>query len=550
MDSAWIDDLDGQAAADALVANHARFLEAEANEFLLAAHWADLHNEDSLPGRSGAGKVLPGTERAVRFGADGTPLVAEFAAAELGPLIGRGFVSAWNQIRNALDVRHRHPRLWQGIENLQVRPYQAVEVARRTSAAGLSLEQARWVDTQIDGYLAALPWSGFVDLVEAKIIAVDPTAAEERRRAEALKQFVATGQCNEYGLKTLICKARAGDVIFFVAMADRIAQILALRGDTDPVDVRRAKAVGILANPARAMELLEQYAATDAEPTPEPEPEPEQNGNADPEPSTDPASDETSGREKDSDTDEIVHEGDLHPSHNHADAQEAERHPCPTCDGDGTVTGDPTAFVQPTRIDPAKLRPNATLYVHTSLQSFLDRTGVARAEGVGAITVQQAIEFLGHTNVSVKPVIDLANQMPVDGYESPDWMREVVHLLRPRDVFPYSSNLSRNKDLDHPIPYRPMDNGGPPGQTDPYRMGPMTRYAHRVKTHARGWRHLNPLPGVYLWRTRHGYWFRVDRHGTHPLGRNPDLRAHGVHVEEQPAAPSPLEQQLTRLVAA
>jgi hypothetical protein len=95
-----------------------------------------------------------------------------------------------------------------------------------------------------------------------------------------------------------------------------------------------------------------------------------------------------------------------------------------------------------------------------------------------------------------------------------------------------------------------MDKGGPPGQTDPYRMGPMTRYAHRVKTHARGWRHLNPLPGVYLWRTRHGYWFRVDRHGTHPLGRNPDLRAHGVHAEEHPAAPSPLEHQLSRLVAA
>jgi hypothetical protein len=188
-------------------------------------------------------------------------------------------------------------------------------------------------------------------------------------------------------------------------------------------------------------------------------------------------------------------------------------------------------------VDPRKLLPAATLYVHMSLESFRARTGgVARVENgrVGPITVEQAIDFLGHTHVSVKPVIDLTNQMPVDAYETPTAMREVVHLLRPGSVFPHSGNLSRRKDLDHPVPYLRPDRGGPPGQTDPYRMGPLARFEHRVKTHGRGWRHLNPLPGVYLWRTPHGYWFRVDRHGTHSLGRSPDLAAHGVH--EQPPA--------------
>ena len=125
--------------------------------------------------------------------------------------------------------------------------------------------------------------------------------------------------------------------------------------------------------------------------------------------------------------------------------------------------------------------------------------------------------------------------MPVDAYETPQPMREVIHLLRPGSVYPFSGNLSRHQDLDHPIPYLPTDRGGPPGQTDPYTLGPLTRFEHRVKTHARGWRHLNPLPGVYLWRTPHGYWFRVDRHGTHPLGRDPDLRPHGIH----PTPPTP-----------
>jgi hypothetical protein len=32
------------------------------------------------------------------------------------------------------------------------------------------------------------------------------------------------------------------------------------------------------------------------------------------------------------------------------------------------------------------------------------------------------------------------------------------------------------------------------------------------------WRLRQPSPGVFQWRTPHGYWFRVDHRGTHPLG--------------------------------
>lgn len=84
MELGWIDETDGQAAADALVSNHARLLEAEAAELALAAHWADLHDERTLVCGDGSGRVLPGTEQAKRYGGAGTPLVGEFAAAELG----------------------------------------------------------------------------------------------------------------------------------------------------------------------------------------------------------------------------------------------------------------------------------------------------------------------------------------------------------------------------------------------------------------------------------------------------------------------------------
>ena len=73
-----------------------------------------------------------------------------------------------------------------------------------------------------------------------------------------------TGQSSEFGLKTLVARAAAGDVVFFVAMVDRIAQILLLNGDTDRVDVRRSKAIGILATPARALLMLQQAEAAAA----------------------------------------------------------------------------------------------------------------------------------------------------------------------------------------------------------------------------------------------------------------------------------------------
>jgi hypothetical protein len=45
---------------------------------------------------------------------------------------------------------------------------------------------------------------------------------------------------SEDGLKTVVAKAAAGDAIWFLATVNRIAEILAARGDSDPVGTRRA----------------------------------------------------------------------------------------------------------------------------------------------------------------------------------------------------------------------------------------------------------------------------------------------------------------------
>ena len=529
-DMGWVSGLDGDTACDAVAANHQARLQADATQLYLAAHWANLHNGDPVDAR---GRVLPGMERAKQLGGPGTPRVAEFATAELGALQGIGYVAADLLVLDALDLRHRHPLLWAALGEGGVCAWQARIVAKLAHTAGLSLDQARWVDEVTTPRLVSLPWGRFLAVVEAKIIQADSDAAEARRVAAAMERFVRTGACNEYGLKTIIAKATAGDAIHFLAMVDRIAQILALQGDTNPIDVRRSTAIGIIAHPARAYTLLQHHATkhgaeaashSDRDKGAGGDQSADDDAGGDAAGGCDGANDGAGGRGAggelalfDGAGSPAVKEGDVHPSQNDADDPAPEQHPCPACAGNGTVTGDPSVFVQPLRVDPAKLLPPAVLYLHLSQDSFTRQAGVARFEGIGPITVPQAREFLQHCNVSVKPVIDLADQVPVDAYEVPDPTREALHLRNPADIIAYGTNLSRNKDADHTVAYLPPDQAGPPGQTNMANLGLLSRFPHRLKTHGR-WQLRQPEPGTYLWRSPHGHHWLVDHNGTHPLG--------------------------------
>jgi hypothetical protein len=170
--------------------------------------------------------------------------------------------------------------------------------------------------------------------------------------------------------------------------------------------------------------------------------------------------------------------------------------------------------------------PRATVYVHVSAQTLAAGTGVARVEdGLGPATLGQLVDLLGHRHVTLKPVIDLDGQVPVDAYEIPDRLREAVHLAKPASVFPHSNHTGRRRfDLDH---LRAHPRGRSHGEqqlaalTSLHNLAPLVRFEHRVKTHAPGWQVTQIRPGVYRWRTRHGYYFDVDAHGTHRLGKQP-----------------------------
>src|SRR5690348_3493084 len=256
---AVLDQLDGQGMADTLAGNARATFGRQAFELLLVAGWADLHNADTVA-TDASGRVLPGMEQAKAYGGPGTPLVAEFATAELAVLLGRSVGSADVLVRDALDLRHRHPQLWARLEQtarlavtapptvtghptLTVDPgtgavvdlgvvldLEAVEpvpvwaarkVAQACHTAGLTRDQARFVDRVTTPLLGCVPWARFERLLAAAIIEADPAAAKKRAEAEATRQGVRIGPSTEHGLITLIINAQAGRMIAGKAMIDR-----------------------------------------------------------------------------------------------------------------------------------------------------------------------------------------------------------------------------------------------------------------------------------------------------------------------------------------
>ena len=92
-------------------------------------------------------------------------------------------------------------------------------------------------------------------------------------------------------------------------------------------------------------------------------------------------------------------------------------------------------------------------------------------------------------------------------------MRELVILRDRHCVFPWCGRDARACDLDHIVAYVPIDEGGPPGQTNPRNLAPLCRRHHRAKTFT-GWTYQRARDGTYAWTSPHGHTWTVGPDGT------------------------------------
>lgn len=341
-------------------------------------------------------------ERRVPLGGDGTPPVPEFLHLEIGGALGLAPDRAKLLLGDALDLKWRHPRLWNRTVHAHLPVWRAQLIARRCHH--LTAAQALWIDDRIGDVVPRLSWSRAQRLLDGEIAAADPAAhdredqARHRRRVDL---FPRPGTGAATGLFAILDTADATGLDQTLAT---IAADLAAAGDTTDLDTRRARALGLLAR------------------------------------------------------------------------------------GNPLSGGSPTPVVH--------------LYVHTTPDAHL-----ARLEGHGPLGPTTLDRLLHGCRVRLTRVIDQADSTPADAYEIPERMREQLRLAQPVEIAPYGNLTARRTDLDHTVPW------GQGGRTCPDNLGPLSRTAHRARTHG-GYRLTQPRPGEWHWQTPRGQHFIVTNHGT------------------------------------
>lgn len=496
-------------------------------KLLVAAAWADAHSEVEHPD----GGML--VERLLPLGPDGCPLVAETCSAGLALAFHTSIQAAKGWISDALNVRHRLPRLWERVVAGEVYAWKSREIAHAT--AHLNVLTARIVDKLLHDQVELIAWTRFVKILDATLLQVDQRTYRERAAKAAAQRDVRATQSSD-GLRTLVARGTSGDVAMFLALVDAIAEALADEGDEDPYPVRKSKAIGIAAYPDRAQDLLSrgrhredatrdpwvQVDSHRADPTdpwadvlPPAGWETARHGNFH-QPALDeewvvPLTPEAEGEWPD---DDAVDPGDLEWFRKNTSAEVRPVEPLARPSDPPRPSG---LDLCPRNPDLRASRATVHLHVHVSDQTVRDGRGVVRTPH-GPITVDQFRHFLGDAcpTVKVYPVYDPADTAAADGYEIPIALRRAQSIKNTASAFPFSPTTSR-MDLDHTIAYR---TGGPPGQTGMHNLGPLSRSEHRAKT-VGGWRARQPDPGLFVWRSPEGHVTITTNQGTLVLGSSP-----------------------------
>jgi hypothetical protein len=197
-------------------------------------------------------------ERLVFHGAHGTPAVAEYLSLEVSALLAISPGSGACLIGQVLNCVYRHPLLWDAVRAGAVRWYRATEIISEVNAAGLCQAAALWVDAQITPRLGSLSRGRAMRLLRGLIALADPEEARERelkarnhRHVTLWDPSLESGPC-----RNLTGRLDVTDAVALDATLNQLAAVLAADGDLETIDQRRASALGILADPARAFQLL------------------------------------------------------------------------------------------------------------------------------------------------------------------------------------------------------------------------------------------------------------------------------------------------------
>jgi hypothetical protein len=238
---------DRRAAADA----------EEARLLLGVAHWADLHpstDPDEDPEMWCLDEVGIGGERDLQLAGEGTPLVAEFALADLATTLRLTQGATRALMTDTLELRHRLPRCWARVHEGSLPAWRARRIAQRTTT--LSARAADWVDRRVAPVAHRIGLARLERLIAKAIVRCDPSQADQDRTDAAQRRRVLVTDPDRDGIGSVWAQLDAPDADALDATLNAGARALAALGDTSSHDVRRAKTLGLLADPQAALDLL------------------------------------------------------------------------------------------------------------------------------------------------------------------------------------------------------------------------------------------------------------------------------------------------------
>jgi hypothetical protein len=474
-DRSAVRDLDTAQVLEAAVERRAAADRAEADLLLLAVHFADLNpvldEPNGDPGRpagwaSRSFSIL-GPPQVVPLAGDGTPPVEEFAPDELATALGISSHAGLQLVADALELCFRLPRLWALVQDGHLQAWRARKVAAETTH--LSRAAVDFVDRHLATVARHNKLPRVKALIHEALLHCDPDLAEGIEQAALHRRGVALDHRESTATTTVHATMDTPDALALDATIAQIAGSLARLGDSEPLDIRRARALGILGNPHHALHLLTN--TTDATPT---------SNNAT---GTGGGTDGTNGTDG-------------------TDGSEGTGGTGGTIGTVGTVGGAGTVGTVGTA---------ATVYLHINAADLASGGigGVGAVEGLGPATLHLLRDWLQRASgVTIRPVLDLNRTGAVDSHDAPGWMRCVVQLRDRHCVFPNCRVIARRCDLDHLEPYVSPDDGGPPGQTTPDNLACLCRRHHRLKTFGR-WTYRRTAAGTYVWTTPHQWSYDV-----------------------------------------
>jgi hypothetical protein len=240
-------------AVEALMARRT----ADVALIVAAVEWAEHHPAPSVDEAAGWGEQDLHDEGFSTLAGAGAPMVAEFAPAELAAELRWTVLAAQTLMGDGLDLKYRLPRLWALVLELAIPVHVSRQVAELTR--DLPAEAAADADKAVaraagnPGHLSRTRVKQLVD--EARLYHDPERAVDDEQHALASRK-VESWPGNTPATADVFLRLDTADAEAFTDSVARIAEQLGRLGDDAPVEIRRARAVGVLADPQRALDLL------------------------------------------------------------------------------------------------------------------------------------------------------------------------------------------------------------------------------------------------------------------------------------------------------